>query len=167
MTIPVLFLLSDIYSFDVPSIEEGSQIRLADFHGKKILIVNTASNSLFTHQYEGLEQLYQKFKDSLVVIAFPSNSFNNEPGSNTAIKDFVENNYHVHFLLAAKTSVTGNDQSPFYQWLTTGSLSGMASHPVIRDFQKYLFDANGRLIGYFSAVVDPMSEDIQHAIQNQ
>jgi len=158
-----LFFTISIYSISATDIN-GGQINFSGFQGKKILIVNTASNGSYTSQYAALEQLYQLYKDSLVVIAFPSNSFGNEPGSNAGIKDFVTGTYNTHFLLAAKADVTGPSQIPIYQWLTQQSQNGMMNSVVQGDFQKYLVDKNGILIGVFSPMIGPMDSSIQNAI---
>ncbi|MHA4810405.1 glutathione peroxidase [Flavitalea flava] len=162
-----LFSLTDIYSISIPSLGGGAPIHLNAYRGKKILIVNTASSGLFTKQYGSLEQLYQQYKDSLVVIACPSNDFNNETGSEQDIQNLVTSTYPVHFLLAGKITVTGAGQSPLYQWLVTGSQNGGMSSTVMGDFQKYLIAADGHLIGLFAGAVDPMNDDIQQAIQQQ
>jgi len=167
-----LFLLpfmafSDIYSFSIAGINGGTAIHFNDFRGKKVLIVNTSSNSPFTPQYGRLEQLYQQYKDSLVIIAIPSNDFNQEPGSESAIQSFVQGNYSIHYLLAGKMSVTGAGQSDLFQWLTTGSQNGSMSSTVQYDFQKYLVGTDGHLIGYFTGAMDPMDSTIQKAIQGR
>ena len=122
--IPFLFTISSIYSYQFTYID-GNNINLNDYRGNKILFVNTASNSLYTNQYAQLEQLFQQYHDSLVVIAFPSNSFGNEPGSDADIKNFTDSNYHIHFILASRVSVNGNDISPVWQWLTKASENTM------------------------------------------
>jgi glutathione peroxidase len=166
-SILTLFYFSDIYSFSVPATSGGTAINFSDFRGKKILIVNTSSNSLFTPQYGRLEQLYQQYKDSLVIVAIPSNDFNHEPGSDQDILSFVQSNYSIHYLLAGKTSVSGAGQSDLYKWLTTGSQNGAMSSTVQYDFQKYLVGSDGHLIGYFTGAMDPMDSTIQNAIQGR
>src|SRR6185437_10574758 len=110
-------LISTIYSFSVTGID-GTAINFSDFQGKKVLIVNTASNSSQVDQYGQLEKLYQQYKDSLVIVAIPSNSFGNEPNDNATIQSFVMNNYNIHYLLASKTDVLDSSHSPLYSWLT-------------------------------------------------
>jgi len=107
------------YDFKINNID-GAPIRLSDFKGKKILMVNTASECGYTPQYAELEKLYQKYKNKLVVIAFPANNFGGqEPGSNKQIKQFCSKNYGVSFLVAEKVSVKGGDIHPLFQWLTS------------------------------------------------
>lgn len=168
----LLFLLpfigfSDIYSFSISGINAGATINFSDFQGKKILIVNTCSDSAYSPQYGRLEQLYQQYKDSLVIVAIPSNDFGHEPGSEADIQNFVQSNYSIHYLLAGKMSVTGAEQSALYQWLTTGTQNGSMSSTVQYDFQKYLIGTDGHLIGYFTGAMDPMDSTIQNAIQGR
>ncbi len=155
-----------IYDFSVKDID-GNNISLEQFRGKKILFVNTASNSSYTNQYASLEQLYQKYKDSLVIIAVPSNSFGNEAGTNSAIKEFVKNRYHAHFIITEKSIVAGESQTPLYAWLTHIEQNGMMNNAVGDDFYKFLVDGSGKLVGGFVSSVDPMSKAVQDAITNQ
>ena len=101
-----------IYDFSVESLD-GKKINFASFKGKKILIVNTASECGYTPQYEGLEALYKKYKDRLVIVGFPANNFGGqEPGTNAEIKEFCTGTFHVTFPMAAKISVKGDDMHP-------------------------------------------------------
>jgi glutathione peroxidase len=165
-----MFMLGSLFVtgiFDYSFIDiNNQQINLSMYQGKKMLFVNTASNSVYTNQYTSLEQLYQKYKDSLVIVAFPSNDFGNEPGTNAQIEDFVQNNYQTHFILASKVVVTGTEQIPIYQWLTQAINNGMVSNTINNDFFKFLIDGTGHLIGVFDSGTDPMSETIQSAIIN-
>src|SRR5258708_27788092 len=115
-----LLNLSDIYQFTLPAIGGGSSIPFSDFKGKKILVVNTASGSLYTSQYARLEQLYQQYKDKLVIVAIPSNDFQHETGSEQDIKSFVQNNYSIHYLLAANACVNAPGGNHCYKWLANG-----------------------------------------------
>ena len=166
LVIAFLGLSYSIYDYQVTG-TDGSAINLNDFQGKKILFVNTASNSKYADQYTNLEQLYQKFKDSLVIIAIPSNDFGNEPLDNDSIKSFVMNTYNIHYTLAAKTSVAGDSIAPVYKWLTDISLNHIFNNPVHGDFYKFLVDENGNIIGLFNGSTDPMDINIQNLIQNQ
>jgi glutathione peroxidase len=157
--------LTSIYSFIVTGIN-GNQIDFNDFRDKKILIVNIATGSPRVGQLQKLEQLYQIYKDSLIIIVFPSNSFGNEIETNASINTFITNNYNPHFLLGAKIDVTGSGQAPVYQWLTLQSQNGMMSNAVQGDFQKFLINKDGKLIGVFSPMVDPMDSSIQNIISD-
>lgn len=153
-----------IYEFTVPSLSGGT-IDFSTFKGKKILIVNTASKCGYTPQYEGLEALYKKYNNKLVIIGFPANDFLfQEPGNNQEIAAFCKKNYGLSFPMAAKISVKGRDMAPIYQWLTNKDYNGFQSSSVKWNFQKYLIDEKGNLIGVFAPGVEPLSEDIQKAI---
>lgn len=149
----------NIYDFQIISLE-GAKIDLAQYKGKKMLLVNTASKCGFTPQYEGLEKLYEQYKDQLVIIGFPANNFaQQEPGSNEEIAEFCERNYGVSFPMSEKISVKGEDIAPLYQWLTQKKWNKVQDSEVKWNFQKYLIDENGKLIGVFESAVKPM--DIQ------
>ncbi|MFZ1784170.1 MAG: glutathione peroxidase [Ferruginibacter sp.] len=149
-----------IYDFKVESLT-GDSIDFADFKGKKILIVNTASKCGFTPQYEGLEKLYEKYKDKLVIVGFPANNFlSQEPGSNETIEAFCKKNYGVSFPMAAKISVKGSSIAPIYQWLCNKSENGQMNAKISWNFNKFLLDENGKLIAHFKSKVKPMSEEI-------
>src|SRR5436305_972758 len=105
--------LDSIYNFSVVD-HTGNTINLNQFSGKKILFVNTASGGQYAEQYSSLETLYQKYKDSLVIIATPSNSFGHETGN---IQQII-NQYNIHFIVTDTQSVIGNNQAPIYEWLT-------------------------------------------------
>jgi len=144
-----------LYDFKVKGLD-GSSIDFAQFKGKKILVVNTASKCGFTPQYEGLERLYKRFSDKLVIVGFPSNDFlDQELGKDAEIAAFCQRNYGVTFPMAAKIDVKGKRQAPIYQWLTNRSLNGVESSAVLWNFQKYLIDENGRLIKHFPPNTDP------------
>src|SRR6478672_9745691 len=113
-----LLAASSIYDFKVEGLDGGS-IDFSKFKGKKIMIVNTASKCGNTPQYAELEQLYEKYKDKLVIVGFPANNFGQqEPGSNEEIKEFCTKNYGVSFPMASKISVKGDDVAPIYKYLT-------------------------------------------------
>ena len=140
---------------------KGETIHFSDFKGKKILIVNTASKCGFTPQYEGLEALYEKYKDRLVIVGFPANNFfSQEPGSNATIEEFCKKNYGVTFPMAAKISVKGKSIAPIYQWLCNKTENGVMDARITWNFNKFLLDEKGILIGKFNSKVKPMSEEI-------
>ena len=149
-----------IYDFKVEALDGGT-IDLSKYKGKKILIVNTASKCGFTTQYEGLEALYKKYQDKLVIVGFPANNFGGqEPGTNTEIKEFCKKNYGVTFPMAAKVSVKGDDKAPIFKWLTSKSENGVLDAEIGWNFGKFLLDENGHLLSYFPSKVTPMSEEI-------
>jgi glutathione peroxidase len=150
----------DIYAFKVEALDGGS-IDFAAFKGKKILIVNTASECGYTPQYKELQALYEKYKEKLVIVGFPANNFGGqEPGSNTEIKTFCEKNYGVSFPMAAKVSVKGDDMAPLYKWLTSKTENGVLDAEIRWNFNKFLIDENGKMVAYFPSKVTPMSEEI-------
>ena len=149
-----------IYHFKVASLDGGT-INFSDFKGKKILIVNTASECGYTPQYKDLQELYEKYKDKLVIVGFPTNNFGGqEPGSNEEIKSFCQKNYGVSFPMAAKISVKGDDTAPIYKWLTNKEENGILDATIKWNFNKFLLDENGHMIAYFPIKVKPMSEEI-------
>jgi glutathione peroxidase len=165
-----------IYDFKVPGLD-GSTIDFSAYKGKKIMIVNTASMCGNTPQYADLEKLYEKYKDKLVIVGFPANNFGQqEPGTNTEIKEFCTKQYAVTFPMAEKISVRGDDIHPLYKWLVDQSKELAKSvptdkskdlvwkkflqDPVIWNFTKFLLDENGNLIAVFHNKVSPMSDEV-------
>lgn len=149
-----------IHQFKVISLEGGT-IDFSAFKGKKILIVNTASECGYTPQYKELQALYEKYKDKLVIVGFPANNFGGqEPGTNSEIKSFCTKNYGVTFPMAAKISVTGDDIAPIYKWLTNKEQNGVLDAVIQWNFNKFLLDENGKMINYFPSRIAPMSEEI-------
>jgi glutathione peroxidase len=158
-----LFLVAGmtVYDFKVPALD-GSTIDLAKYKGKKILIVNTASKCGFTPQYTDLEALYEKYKDKLVIVGFPANNFaQQEPGSNSEIKEFCTKNYGVTFPMADKVDVIGDNISPLFKYLTEEANKLGVADPVIKwNFTKFLIDENGKLVAVFPSKVKPMDDQI-------
>ena len=153
-----LITASSIYDFKVEGLEGGS-IDLSQYKGKKIMIVNTASKCGNTPQYAELEQLYEKYKDKLVIIGFPANNFGQqEPGTNTEIKEFCTKNYGVSFPMAAKVSVKGDDIAPIFKYLTDEAKKLGFEDPIKWNFTKFLLDENGKLITVIHNKTKPMSE---------
>lgn len=149
-----------IYDFKVDGLDGGS-IDFSSFKGKKILIVNTASKCGYTPQYKELEELYEKYKNKLVIVGFPANNFGGqEPGTNAEIKEFCQKNYGVSFPMAAKVSVKGDDTAPIYQWLCNKSQNGVLDAEIKWNFGKFLLDEHGRLLNYFPSKITPLSEEI-------
>jgi len=149
-----------IYDFKVDALEGGT-IDFAAFKGKKILIVNTASQCGYTPQYEGLEKLYETYKDKLVIVGFPANNFGGqEPGTNLEIKEFCKKNYGVTFPMAAKVSVKGDDMAPIFKWLCNKSENEVLDAEIKWNFGKFLIDESGHLLNYFPSKVTPMSDEI-------
>lgn len=140
---------------------DGAEYDYAQLKGKKVLIVNTASECGYTPQYEDLEKLYQAYKDKLIILGFPANNFGGqEPGTNEEIKKFCKSKFNVTFPMFEKISVLGDDMAPLYKWLTSKDLNGWNDQQPKWNFNKYLIDEEGNLVKYYSSAVKPMSDDI-------
>jgi glutathione peroxidase len=153
-----------IYEISINSIN-GNKITLSDYRGKKMLIVNVASECGFTNQYKGLQELHELYKNKLVVIGVPCNQFGGqEPGNAEQIQSFCKKNYGVEFLITEKVDVKGDKQHPLYAWLTNKSLNGKKNSSVKWNFQKYLIDEDGNLIDYYLSITKPLSKKITNQI---
>ncbi|WP_274474677.1 glutathione peroxidase [Mangrovimonas aestuarii] len=149
-----------IYDIKIDGID-GNPIQLSQFKGKKMLIVNVASECGFTPQYEDLEKLYETYKDELVVIGVPCNQFGGqEPGTEQEIQTFCQTKFGVSFIMTEKVDVKGKQQHPLYKWLTNKSLNGVKNSSVKWNFQKYLIDDKGHLIDYYYSLTKPLSNKI-------
>ena len=157
-------MVVSIYSLSIADVNDGS-INFNNYRGKKILIVNTATgNTAANQQLVEMQQLYQQHQDSLVVIAFPSNSFGREPGTNQQVKALMQGTYGVTFPIAVKSWVRGDSANIVHQWLSSKLQNEMMNSKTIRDYQKYLVDGSGRLVAKFDSSVNPLNVKIQNAI---
>lgn len=155
-----LIVAMSIYDFKVPALDGGT-IDFSAFKGKKILVVNTASECGFTPQYAELQELHKKYGKNLVIVGFPANNFGGqEPGSNEDIKSFCQKNYGVTFLMAEKVSVKGEDIHPLFKYLTSEAAKIGVNDPIKWNFTKFLINEKGNLIAVFESKVKPMSEDL-------
>ena len=145
-----------IYQFKVKDLY-GKEFDFAALKGKKILIVNTASECGLTPQYKDLESIYEKYQDkNFVIVGFPANNFGSqEPGSNEQIAKFCEMNYGVKFPMMSKISVKGDDMDAVYKFLTQKSKNGLQDSSVEWNFQKYLINEQGELVKVLSPRVLP------------
>ncbi|AWA31477.1 glutathione peroxidase [Flavobacterium magnum] len=150
-----------LYDFNARDIAD-KPFDFSTLKGKKVMIVNTASECGFTPQYKELEELYQRYKDkNFVIIGFPSNDFGEqEPGSNKEIAAFCQKNYGVTFPMMAKVSVNGLNKSKVYQFLTEEKLNGLRNFDVKWNFQKFLIDENGNLVKSLESKVSPLDPAI-------
>ena len=146
---------------------DGSTKTLADFYGKKIMIVNTASDCGYTHQFDDLQKLYETMGNKLIIIGFPSNDFKEqEKGTDSEIESYCRRNYGVTFPLAQKSQVKkGSGQHPIYQWLSSKDQNGWNSKSPSWNFSKYLINEKGVLTHYFDPAVDPSGSEVMNAIQ--
>ncbi|MDR1459818.1 MAG: glutathione peroxidase [Bacteroidales bacterium] len=149
------------YDFTVKTIE-GNDFSMAQLKGKKVMVVNVASQCGLTPQYKELQELYQRYENNnFVIIGFPANNFGKqEPGTNEEIKAFCTSNYGVTFPMMEKISVKGEDIAPLYQWLTVRSENGKEDVEVSWNFQKFLIDENGNWIKTINPRISPMDGSI-------
>ncbi len=149
------------HDFTVKDIN-GKDFSLSSLEGKKVLVVNTASECGFTPQYADLERLYKDYGgDNFTIIGFPANNFGKqEPGTNEEIATFCEQNFDVTFPMMSKVSVKGDDQHTLYKWLTKKSLNGVENSKVSWNFQKYMVSESGELLGHLSSLKNPYCDEI-------
>lgn len=154
-----------IYQLNL-TMSNGKQVPLEQFRGRKLLLVNTASDCGYTGQYEELQQLWTQHKGQLEIIGFPANDFKEqEKGSDAAIEQFCKINYGVQFPLAQKSQVIkGNGQNPVFTWLTQAQQNGWNEQAPQWNFSKYLVNEQGVLTHYFGPSVSPLDKEIQEAI---
>ena len=145
---------------------EGKEFNFADLKGKKVLIVNTASECGYTPQYKDLQALYEKYSSkNFVIIGFPCNDFGGqEPGTGADIKSFCTKNYGVTFQMMEKVSIA---TSPIYQWLTHKTENGVLDATVKWNFNKFLIDEKGHLVKYLASSVKPMDAEITNWIEGK
>ena len=142
----------------------GHKMDLSQFKGKKILIVNVASECGYTPQYTQLQELYDSHKEHLVILGCPSNDFGGqEPGKSEEIVTFCQKNYGVTFPLTEKLGIT-EDTHALYQWLCKKELNGVEDHVVKWNFNKFLVDEQGKLLAYFPSGTSPLDEQIASLI---
>lgn len=159
---------NSFHDFKVKTID-GDTFDLASLKGKKILVVNTASECGLTPQYKQLQELYDKYGgEKFTIIGFPANNFlGQEPGTNAEIKSFCQKNFGVTFPMMEKISVKGSDMHPLYQWLTKKELNGMQDEEVKWNFQKFMIDEQGKWVGSVSPKISPVSDEIVNWISNK
>ncbi len=154
---------SKLYDFSVKTID-GEEKSLSRYKGKVLLIVNVASECGFTPQYEGLQKIYLKYKnDGFVILGFPSNDFGQqEPGTDSDIKQFCESKYNVSFDMFSKIEVKGTEQAPLYKYLTKESES---PHEITWNFNKFLVDRSGHVVGYYPSKITPTDSTLTKKIE--
>jgi glutathione peroxidase len=160
------FAASNVHEFTMDALN-GTPTPLANFKGKVMLVVNVASQCGYTYQYEGLQQLYLKYKDQgLVVAGFPANNFGGqEPGTNAEIGAFCKSKFGVTFPMFSKISVAGRAKAPLYQFLTAKRANPKTGGEIPWNFTKYLVDRDGKVLARFDSPVEPMSKELTSAIE--
>ncbi len=156
---------TSFHDFKMKSLD-GEWIDFSIYKGRKVLVVNTASECGYTPQYADLQKLHEKYGDKVVILGFPANNFGGqEPGTNEDIKEFCSKNYGVTFQMFEKVSVLGNDACDLYKWLSNKDLNGWNDQAPEWNFNKYLINEKGELEKYFSSKVKPDGSEIVNAIQ--
>lgn len=155
-----------IFNYTMKDID-GKEVSLESYKGKVIMVVNVASKCGYTPQYEGLQSLYETYKDDgLVILGFPANNFKGqEPGSDEEIKQFCMLNYGVEFPMFSKVSVKGDDQDELFKYLTHEQNPDFTGE-IKWNFEKFLIDKEGKLIRRFRSNVEPESKEILDAIKS-
>ncbi len=140
----------------------GENYDFSQLKGKRVLVVNTASECGYTSQYSQLQELYETYGgENFQIIGFPSNDFGGqEPGSNDEIAQFCQQNYGVSFPMMAKTPVKGSGQHPLYKWLTSKNMNGKEDVEVQWNFNKFLVNENGEWMAYYPSGTSPLDEKI-------
>ncbi len=152
--------MSDFYDFQLKALD-GEEIDFSRYKGKKVLLVNVASECGYTPQYEDLQNLHTEYRHKVAVLGFPANNFGGqESGTNQQIADFCQKNYGVDFQMFSKISVKGADQHPLYEWLREQS-----GQEPSWNFCKYLVDEEGKVIGFYPSDVNPMEDQIVEKIR--
>jgi len=144
---------------------KGEEIKFSDYAGKKILLVNVASECGLTPQYAQLEEMYREFSDKFVIVACPANNFGGqEPGTDAEIQQFCTLKYEISFPLTTKISVKGNDKHNLYNFVTKKAQNGVQDSEVSWNFQKYVFNEEGFLTHVFEPQTEPASDEILTAL---
>jgi len=148
---------------------EGEEMDLSRFKGKVLLLVNVASQCGLTPQYQGLQEIYEKYKEQgFVVLGFPANNFRGqEPGSDAEIKQFCTTNYGVTFPMFSKISVKGENQHPLYAFLTGADSNPSFSGEIRWNFTKFLVDRKGEVVARFEPRVTPNSAQVISAVEKE
>ena len=146
---------------------EGDDVELKTFAGNVVMIVNVASKCGFTKQYDGLQELYSRYKDKgFVILGFPANNFmGQEPGTNEEIKEFCTTKFNVDFPMFAKISVKGDDMAPLYRFLTEKETNPTFGGKITWNFNKFLIGRDGHVINRFATRKKPLDEDVVRAIE--
>ncbi|MFN2453802.1 MAG: glutathione peroxidase [Pyrinomonadaceae bacterium] len=155
-----------VYDFTLKDVS-GKEVKLEQYRGKVVMIVNVASRCGYTPQYDGLQKIYERYKDrGFVVLGFPANNFGGqEPGTNAEIKDFCRLNYGVKFPIFSKISVKGEDKHPLYKYLTEKETDPDFAGEIKWNFNKFLIGKEGKVLARFDSKDEPESTQVTKAIE--
>ncbi|MCL7989332.1 glutathione peroxidase [Sphingobacterium sp. lm-10] len=149
---------SSVYDYSIKTID-GKEVKLSDFKGKTLVLVNTASKCGFTKQYKDLQALHEQHGDQLVIIGFPSDNFGGqELDENEDIQAFCEENYGVTFILSEKVDVKGDKATPLFKYLTSAPNSDFTGD-IKWNFEKFVINPNGQLVHRFRSAVSPSDQE--------
>ncbi|HEV7347029.1 glutathione peroxidase [Telluribacter sp.] len=154
-----------LYDFKMATLIGEDIIDFSKYKGKKVVLINVASECGFTPQYADWQAFHEKYGKNIVVLGFPANNFGGqEPGSEQEIATFCQKNYGVTFQLFDKISVAGSDQHPLYKWLSTKSLNGWNDKAPSWNFCKYVVNEKGQLTHFFASAVKPTDPEFKKAV---
>jgi glutathione peroxidase len=152
-----------LLQYTFPRLQDEKPQPLCQYAGRVLLVVNTASYCGYTPQYQGLEDLYSRYRDKgLVVLGFPSNDFNQESGDNKQIADFCENTFGVKFPMFGKTSVAGKDANPLFR-----QLAAQTGKAPAWNFHKYLIGRDGKVVAQFASHTTPSDPQLLKTLEQQ
>ncbi len=153
-----------LYDFKVETLT-GQEVDLAQYKGRKVVILNTASKCGYTPQYADWQKFHEEYGKEIVVLGFPANNFGSqEPGSDEDIATFCEVNYGVTFQMFSKVDVIGDNQHPLFQWLSKKELNGWNDKAPTWNFCKYVVDENGQVTHFFASGIKPDNEEFKAAV---
>lgn len=157
--------ITSFYDFKMTTLDNGGIIDFQEFKGKKVILINVASECGYTPQYVDWEAFHKQYGEKVVVLGFPANNFGGqEPGTNAEIGAFCQKNYGVTFQLFEKISVKGSDQHPLYQWLSQKGKNGWNDQAPTWNFCKYVVNEQGELTNFFPSGVKPEDEAFKKAV---
>ncbi|HEV2799030.1 MAG TPA: glutathione peroxidase [Pyrinomonadaceae bacterium] len=155
-----------VYDFTLKD-SKGKDVKLEEFRGKVVMLVNVASKCGYTPQYDGLQKIYERYKErGFTILGFPANNFGaQEPGTNEEIQEFCRINYGVTFPVFAKISVKGEDKHPLYKYLTDKETNPQFAGEIKWNFNKFLVGRDGRVVARFDSADEPESAKVTQAIE--
>src|SRR5918997_3104181 len=156
-----------VYDFTLKN-AKGQDVKLSDYRGKVVMLVNVASKCGYTPQYEGLQKIYERYKDQgFTILGFPANNFGaQEPGTDEEIQQFCRSNYGVTFPVFSKISVKGDDKHPLYKYLTEKETNPQFAGEIKWNFNKFLVSKDGKIIACFESADKPEDAKVTQAIES-